>query len=263
MTKAMARLGVDVGGTFTDVALETEGMRWTAKAPTTSAAPEDGVVSTIEAALERAQLTPNQLGLVVHGTTLATNALIERKGARTALITTAGHRDTLEIGTESRFHLYDLNIEKPTPLVPRDLRFTVDERIAADGRLLCPLDEAAVDRLAATLDVEAIESLAIGFLHSYVDPVHERRASEIIGRALPDLPISLSSKVSPEIREFERFSTTCANAYIKPLMAGYLKRLEKRLRSIGCPAPLLTCPPGWCQSLVYIRMALAEGTISP
>lgn len=233
-----ARLGVDVGGTFTDVALEAGGRRWTAKVPTSTGAPEEGVVSGIELVLRRAGMRPEQLALVIHGTTLATNALIERKGARTALITTEGHRDALEIGTESRFHLYDLKIEKPVPLVPRDLRYTVEGRFAADGRELRPLDRSGIERLVPLLRAEGIESLAIGFLHSYVDPSHERRAAGILRQALPSLPISLSSDVSPEIREFERLSTTCANAYIKPLMAGYLSRLEACLGRIGCRAPI-------------------------
>ncbi len=238
MNERTARLGVDVGGTFTDVALEREGRRWTAKVPTTPGAPEEGAVAAIERALDRAGMTPADLGLVIHGTTLATNALIERKGARTAFVTTAGHRDTIEIGTESRFHLYDLNIEKPAPLVPRELRFTVEGRIAADGRELAPLDEAGLRALAPAIRAAEVESLAIGFLHSYADPAHEERAEAILAEALPEIPISRSSVVSPEMREYERFSTTCANAYIKPLMAGYLHRLAARLRAAGADCPL-------------------------
>lgn len=233
-----ARLGVDVGGTFTDVALERSGRRWTAKVPTSTGAPEESVVEGVRLVLQRAGMPPAELGLIIHGTTLATNALIERKGARTALITTSGHRDALEIGTESRFHLYDLAIEKPAPLVPRDLRFTVEGRFAADGRELCPLDMNGVRELTKDLIDSKVQSLAIGFLHSYVDPSHERRAAEIVREALPDLPVSLSSEVSPEIREFERLSTTCANAYIKPLMGSYLGRLEASLAAIGCRAPV-------------------------
>ena len=233
-----ARLGVDVGGTFTDVALERGGHRWTAKVPTTPGAPEEGAVAAIERALERAGMSPRDLGLVIHGTTLATNALIERKGARTAFVTTAGHRDTIEIGTESRFHLYDLNIEKPAPLVPRERRLTVGGRVAADGRELEPLDEAGLRALVPVLREAEVESLAIGFLHSYADPDHERRAEAILAEALPEVPISRSSAVSPEMREYERFSTTCANAYIKPLMAGYLHRLAARLAAAGADCPL-------------------------
>jgi N-methylhydantoinase A len=256
MNTDAARLGVDVGGTFTDVALEVGARRWTAKVPTSSGAPEEGVLDGIELVLRRAGLAADQLAIIIHGTTLATNALIERKGARTALITTHGHRDALEIGTESRFHLYDLRIEKPLPLVPRDLRYTVKGRLAADGRELGALDCEAAANLVPLLQAQAIESLAIGFLHSYVDPAHERRVAAIITNALPNLPISLSSDVSPEIREFERISTTCANAYIKPLMAGYLGRLEARLRAIGYRAPVYLLHSGG--GLMDLSTAIAQ-----
>src|SRR5713226_1159527 len=177
-TGSSARLGVDIGGTFTDVALEAGGRRWTAKILTTSAAPERGVLEAMQAVLAAASIAPAQVALVIHGTTLATNALIERKGAKTALLTTEGFRDTIEIRHENRFEQYDVNIDLPPPLVPRRLRFPVHERVDAGGRVLVPLDEAALLPLADRLAAERIESIAIGFLHSFTNPAHERRAGE-------------------------------------------------------------------------------------
>jgi len=232
------RLGVDIGGTFTDVALEIGGGRHAAKVLTTQEAPEEGVMTAIDSVLAAAGAALTDVGLVIHGTTLATNALIERKGARTALITTEGFRDSLEMGTESRFEQYDIMMEKPTPLVPRYLRLPVPERIDAHGRVLVPLDEGAVAALVPTLEREGVESLAIGFLHSFVNPAHERRARDIVADALPGLAIALSSDVSPEMREYERFSTTCANAYVGPLMARYVRRLAAALKERGLAGPL-------------------------
>jgi len=232
-----ARLAVDIGGTFTDLALERGDDRWTAKVLTTPAAPERGVLDGVGAVLARAGLLPADVALVIHGTTLATNAIIERKGARTALLTTDGFRDVLALGNESRYDQYDLNIELPQPLVPRRWRVTVPERLDNTGAVLLPLDESAVRRAVAFLRDEGIESLAIGFLHSFVNPAHERRAADIVRAEWPGLPVSLSSEVSPEMREWERFSTTAANAYVQPRMAGYLHRLEDGLREAG-----LTCP---------------------
>ena len=233
-----ARLAVDIGGTFTDVALEHQQQRFTAKVLTTPAAPEQGVMEGTHAVLAAASLSPDQIAIVIHGTTLATNAVIERKGARTALITTAGFRDVLAMGNESRYDQYDLNIQLPEPLVPRYLRLPVSERLDNEGHVLQPLDEAALRALVPVLRREEVESVAIGFLHSFVNPVHERRARDILASELPDIPLSLSSDVSPEMREWERFSTTVANAYVQPLMARYLRRLEKELQAIGMIAPV-------------------------
>ena len=232
------RLAVDIGGTFTELALEHAGGRTTAKVLTTSAAPEAGVMNGVRAILAAAGLAPSDIQLVIHGTTLATNAIIERKGARTALVTTEGFRDVLALGNESRYDQYDLNIVLPEPLVPRHLRLTVPERLDRQGRVLLPLDEAAVRALVPELEREAVESIAVGFLHGFVNPAHERRTAEILGEALPGVPISLASEVSPEMREWERFSTTAANAYVQPLMARYLRRLERDLREIGLAAPI-------------------------
>ena len=236
-----ARLGVDIGGTFTDVALEADGRRWSAKILTTPQAPERGVLSAIGAVLREAGLRPADLGLIIHGTTLATNAIIERKGARTALLTTEGFRDTVAIRHENRFEQYDVNIDLPPPLVPRRWRFPVKERIDAQGRVLTALDEDRVEALAGRLAALAIESVAIGFLHSFTNPAHERRAGEILAARLPEAAITLSSDVSPEMREYERFSTACANAYVQPLMRRYLLGLERSLaaQGFGCPLYLM------------------------
>ncbi len=233
------RLGLDIGGTFTDVALEIGERRFTAKTLTTSSAPAAGVLTAIRSVLAEASIAPNQVSVIIHGTTLATNAVIERKGAKTALLTTEGFRDVIEIRHENRFEQYDVNIDLPPPLVPRRLRLPVRERIDAQGRVLVPLDEAslarAIDALAAT-DVEAV---AVGFLHSFTNPDHERRTGDAVARRLPDVAVTLSSEVSPEMREYERFSTACANAYIQPLIGRYLRGLTRELERAGFACPLL------------------------
>ncbi|MDB5412041.1 MAG: methylhydantoinase [Rubritepida sp.] len=238
-----ARLAVDIGGTFTDVAIEAitaedQIQRWTVKVLTTPHAPELGVLDGVRAVLARADMAAGDVTLLIHGTTLATNALIERKGARTALITTEGFRDVLALGNESRYDQYDLNIQLPKPLVPRRWRLPVPERLDNTGKVLKPLDEGAVRALIPFLISEGIESLAIGYLHGFVNPAHEQRTAEIIRAEWADLPISLSSEVSPEMREWERFSTTAANAYVQPMMASYLARLEAGLREGGVMCPL-------------------------
>ncbi len=234
---ASARLAVDIGGTFTDLALEHAGRRTTLKVLTTSA-PEQGVITGSDAILQAAGIRAADIAIVLHGTTLATNAIIERKGARTALITTAGFRDVLAMGNESRYDQYDLNIVLPEPLVPRHLRLTVPERLDNEGHILLPLDEDAVRALGPVLKREQVESIAVGLLHSFVNPTHERRIRDLLAAALPDIPVSLSSDVSPEMREWERFSTTSANAYVQPLMASYLQRLDAGLRARGLTAPI-------------------------
>ena len=232
------RLGVDIGGTFTDVALEADGRRYSAKILTTPEAPERAVLEAIGTVLREAALAPADLSIIIHGTTLATNAIIERKGAKTALLTTEGFRDTIEIRHENRFEQYDVNIDLPPPLVPRRLRFPVRERIDARGRMLVPLDEAGVCSLAGRLAAAGVQSVAIGFLHSFTNPAHERRAGEILAERLPGVPVTLSSDVSPEMREYERFSTACANAYVQPLIGRYLADLEAMLRHEGFVCPL-------------------------
>ena len=238
MADVDARLAVDIGGTFTDVVVERVGRRTTTKVLTTPDAPERAVVEGVRQVLAAAQLTPAQVALVIHGTTLATNALIERKGALTALVATQGFRDSIEMAYEHRFEQYDIQIEKPPPLVPRHLRYTVPERVNARGEVLLALDEAAVDALADELARRDVASVAIGFLHAYANPDHERRARDRLARKLPRLSITLSSDVCPEIREYDRLSTACANAYIQPLMARYLGALEQQLKAMGIGCPL-------------------------
>ncbi|WP_431284689.1 hydantoinase/oxoprolinase family protein [Humitalea sp. 24SJ18S-53] len=232
-----ARLAVDIGGTFTDLALERDGQRWTTKVLTTPHAPEEGVLAGVVAVLARAGMVAADVSLLIHGTTLATNAIIERKGAKTGLITTEGFRDVLALGNESRYDQYDLNITLPQPLVPRRWRVGVPERLDNEGKVLLPLDAQAVVRQALFLKSEGVEALAIGFLHAFVNSAHERQAAEVVREVWPDVAISLSSEVSPEMREWERFSTTVANAYVQPLMSNYLLRLRDGLRASG-----LTCP---------------------
>jgi N-methylhydantoinase A len=238
------RLAIDIGGTFTDLALEHAGGLITAKVLTTPSAPETGVMTGVQTILAAAGLKASGIELLIHGTTLATNAIIERKGAKTALITTEGFRDVLALRNESRYDQYDLNIVLPEPLVPRHLRLGVPERLDHQGRVLKPLDERAVRELVPYLRDQAVESIAIGFLHGFVNPAHERRTAEILAEELPGIPVTLASEVSPEMREWERFSTAAANAYVQPLMARYLRQLEMNLREIGLKAPVFTMLSG-------------------
>ena len=246
------RLAVDVGGTFTDVALElgagasavAGGGVVTAKAPTTPHAPEEGVVAAVGEAVRAAGIEPGGVDLVIHGTTLATNALIERTGAKTALLTTEGFRDSVEMALENRFEQYDISIDRPAPLVPRPLRWPVTERMNHAGEVLVPLDEESVRALLPRFERHGVEAVAVGLLHSYANPAHERRVGEILHAALPDLRITLSSEVCPEIREYERQSTACANAYVQPRMSRYLTRLESELRRLGLGCPLLLMTSG-------------------
>ena len=239
-----ARLAADIGGTFTDVVLESPTGCDTVKVLTTPA-PEVGVLEGIRRVLAAAGLPPSEVSVFVHGTTLATNALIERKGARTAFVTTEGMRDILEMGYEKRFEQYDVYMERPLPLVPRPLRYTVPGRRDGRGRVLRDLDEAAVRDVGERLSAERVGAVAIGFMHAYAWPEHERRAAEILRARLPaTITICLSSEVCPEIREYERFSTTCANAYVRPMMQGYLLRLRAELDSLGMTCPLLLMMSG-------------------
>jgi N-methylhydantoinase A len=239
-----ARLAADIGGTFTDVVLESPTGRDTAKVLTTPS-PEVGVLDGIRRVLAAAGLPPSEVSVFVHGTTLATNALIERKGARTAFVTTEGMRDILEMGYEKRFEQYDVYMERPLPLVPRHLRFTVPGRHDGRGRVLRRLDEAAVRAVGERLRAERVEAVAVGFMHAYAWPEHEQRAAEILRAKLPaGVTLCLSSEVCPEIREYERFSTTCANAYVRPMMQGYLLRLRAELDALGMTCPLLLMMSG-------------------
>ena len=233
------KLAADIGGTFTDIVLEQGNRRWSGKVLTTTTAPELGVLQGIGALLAESGKRAKDVSVFIHGTTLATNALIERKGAKTAFITTAGFRDVLEQGYEKRFDHYDLMIDRAEPLVPRHLRLTVEERLAVNGDVLIPLDETAITRVAETIRAENVGAVAVGFLHAYAHDRHERRVAELLRPLLPaHVTICLSCDVAPEIREYERFSTTVANAYVRPLMAGYLSRLQTGLSALGLKAPL-------------------------
>lgn len=238
------RLGADIGGTFTDLVLEGPGGRFSTKVLTTYAAPENAIIEGMHRVCDKAGVAPSAIAQVIHGTTLATNALIERRGAKTALITTEGFRDVIEMRTESRFEQYDLNLKLPEPLLPRNRRYTVRERLDADGGTLIPLDRAKVERLADDLREAGYESIAVGLLHSYVNDAHERLIAEVLAEKLPGVMVSLSSQVSPQMREYERFNTTIANAYIKPLMKSYLGRLKGRLAEEGADCPVFLMHSG-------------------
>lgn len=232
------RIGVDIGGTFTDVALERDGGSVAAKTLTTHDAPERGAINGIKEVLETAGLAAAQVTQVIYGTTLATNLLIERKGSPTGLLTTRGFRDSVEMRNENRYEQYDINIDLPDPLVPRRLRRPITERIDARGRVLAPLNTQDVVEAATLLGSAGVQAVAVGFMHSYVNADHEQQAGEILARHLPDVEITLSSEVSPEMREFERLSTACANAYVQPLMSRHLDGLAAELHRMGITCPL-------------------------
>ena len=234
-------LGIDIGGTFTDLVVydHDTGRQWSRKVLTTHDDPARAVAAGTSALLAEGRLEPSRFTRVVHATTLFTNALIERKGARTGLLTTAGFADTLEIGRERKYDLYDLAITKPEPLVPRDLRLEVTERVGADGRVRRRLDGREVAARAQRLAEAGVEAIAIVFLHAYANPRHEAEAARIVARSLPRLAVTTSHEVAPEVREFERASTTVANAYIKPLAQRYLELMGRRLSEASIPAPLL------------------------
>ena len=244
MTEAKARLGVDIGGTFTDVVLEVAGDRFSTKVLTTYAAPEDAIIDGMHQVCAKAGIEPAAVIQIIHGTTLATNALIERRGAKTALITTKGFRDVIEMRTESRFEQYDLNLALPEPLLPRNRRYVVDERTEATGKVLTALDRKEVEALADDLGVAGYESVAVGLLHAYVNDAHERLIRDVFAEKLPGVMVSLSSEVSPQMREYESFNTTIANAYIKPLIKSYLGRLRDRLASEGAACPIFLMHSG-------------------
>lgn len=241
MDSASFRLGVDIGGTFTDATLvdESSGELWNAKVPSTPGDPSQGFLTATRQILGRAALAPDALRYVVHATTVATNAIIEGKVAPTALITTEGFRDILEIARQIRPSLYDTQFEKPKPLVSRDLCFGVRERLDATGAVVTPLDEGAIPNIAATLREAGIESIAVCLLHSYLNASHEQRIGELLQAAVPGVAISLSSEVAPEIREYYRASTTVINAALRPIVSQYLENIEASLREQGISSELL------------------------
>ncbi|HEX2174993.1 MAG TPA: hydantoinase/oxoprolinase family protein [Nocardioidaceae bacterium] len=249
------RLGVDIGGTFTDLCvLDADGIVAVGKTLTTHTQPAAGVESVLRETLSSDGLDPAAITSVVHGTTLVTNALIERRGARTALLTTAGFRDAVEMGREHRYELYDLDLELPRPLVPRWLRFDVTERLFADGSVAVPLDRGQVASLAEELVAAGVEAVAVCFLHSHTNATHERQALEVMAEAAPGLRVALSSDVNPEIREYERASTTLANVFVQGLVEDYLADLKDRLQRVGIgPEPRIMLSNGGVATVATAR----------
>lgn len=237
------RLGADIGGTFTDIALDVRGTLYSTKLLTNYSAHEQAILDGVEIVTRDAGISTADIDIIIHGTTLATNALIERRGVKTALVTTEGFRDVIEMRTENRFDQYDLNLVMPPPLISRENRFPIAGRIGAQGQELAPLDEVALEELADTLVERKYGAVAIGFIHSYLNPAHEERAREILSRKV-SVPISISAEVSPQMREFERFNTVCANAYVRPQMANYLSRLQDRLKDMGVGCPVFMIHSG-------------------
>ena len=238
--KKTTRIGVDVGGTFTDFVMVDEGREqiYTGKRLTTPGDPSIAIIEGAERLLSEAKTAIGEVDSIVHGTTLVTNTVIERKGVRVGLITTRGFRDSLEMGGEIRYDLYDLFLERPEPLAPRYLRVEVDERIDAEGKVLRPLSRESVRAATEKLLREGVEAIAVCFMHSYRNDSHEKLAKEVLAEMAPMLPVCISSEVAPEIREYERGSTAVANAYVLPLMRAYLARLDKRLREMGLDGTL-------------------------
>lgn len=244
MSELAIRMGVDIGGTFTDVVLEVEQKQFSTKVLTTYQAPEDAIIEGMQQVCAKAAIKPADIQQIIHGTTLATNALIERNGAKTALITTQGFRDVIEMRTESRFEQYDLNLVLPEPLLPRQQRYTVHERVDALGEVLVPLSRTEVENLVDQIKKAGYQSVAVGLLHSYLNPSHERLVREVLAEKMPDAMVSLSCEVSPQMREYERFNTVVANAYIKPLMKSYLSRLADQLGQQGLDCPIFLMHSG-------------------
>ncbi|MDH5354623.1 MAG: hydantoinase/oxoprolinase family protein [Gammaproteobacteria bacterium] len=244
MNQSSIRMGVDIGGTFTDVVLEIGEQQYSTKVLTTYTAPEDAIIDGMQQVCKQAGIKLSRVEQIIHGTTLATNALIERRGAKTALITTQGFRDVIEMRSESRFEQYDLNLTLPEPLLPRQQRYTVEERIGANGEVLIALQRSDVEALIDSISNIGYESIAVGLMHSYLNGSHEKMIREVISAKLPEVSVSLSSEVSPQMREYERFNTVVANAYIKPMMKSYLDRLGGQLKNYGVNCPIFLMHSG-------------------
>lgn len=238
------RLAIDIGGTFTDLVLETGNDLLTKKVLTSISQPELAVIEGVSELLEENNIKASDIKMIIHGTTLATNAVIERKGAKTCFITTSGFRDVLDIGYESRFDQYDILIDKTMSLVPRKHRYVIDERTDVNGSIITSIDKDQFSNLITKIKNENFESIAVGFLHSYANPENEKFLKAFLTKELPDVEVSISSDVCPEIREYERFTTTVVNAYIKPLMSNYLKKLDQKLLNSGFNCPLLLMTSG-------------------
>jgi len=238
------RLAIDIGGTFTDIVLEDNSNLFTKKVLTSTAQPEVAVIEGVVELLQENKIKSSDIKMIIHGTTLATNAVIERKGAKTCFITTEGFRDVLDIGYESRFDQYDILIEKTMSLVPRKHRYVIEERTDINGIIIKPINTQKFKSLVDTIKKEEFESIGIGFLHSYANSKNENDLKEFLLKHLPDVEVSISSDVCPEIREYERFTTTVVNSYIKPLMSRYLKKLDSELKQKGFNCPLLLMTSG-------------------
>src|SRR5215207_6819438 len=244
----MIRVGIDVGGTFTDLVALDGRKILTAKVPSTPEDQSEGVMRSLEA------VEASDVEAFAHGMTVATNALLERRGARTALLTTEGFRDLIELARQDRPALYDLAARRPEPLVPRELRCTVRERMGPEGKVE-PLDEASVREAIERLREAEVEAVAVCLLFAFLHPEHERRVGAAVREALPGVHVSLSSEVLPEFREYERFSTTAADAYLAPKLAAYLKNLAGKTEEAGAPKPLVMQSSG---GVVRINDAISD-----
>lgn len=244
MTATSCRVGVDIGGTFTDIALDVGGVLHSTKILTDYELPERAILTGVKSVIDAAGLKLSDIEQLIHGTTLATNALIERRGAKTAFITTEGFRDTLEMRTENRFEQYDINITLPPPLIEREHRYTLRERLDVHGDVLIAPEQSDIDALVERVAEGNYESIAVGLIHSYVNGAHERLLRDALQRRLPKVSVSISSEVSPQMREFERFNTVCANAYVKPLIKSYLDRLVVTLKQSGADCPVFMIHSG-------------------
>ncbi len=256
MTQAMVRVGVDIGGTFTDVALTHAGGLATCKVLTNYTEPEAAILEGIAIAAAQAAVPISDIGQVIHGTTLVTNALIQRRGAKVAFITTQGFRDVIEMRSENRFEQYDLNLTLPVPMVPRQDRLTLNERMDHAGHVLHPLDPADVDAMVATILAGDYDAVAIGLMHSYANNAHEEQMADALRAAAPDLSISVSSIISPQMRELPRFNTVIANAYVQPQVARYLGRLIDRLHDVGVTGPVFMMHSGG--GLISVKTAVDQ-----
>ncbi len=250
------RVGVDIGGTFTDVALEHAGGLVTTKVLTDYEAPEAAILQGIMTVCDEGGIAFGQITQIIHGTTLVTNALIERRGAKTAFITTDGFRDVIEMRSENRFEQYDLNLVLPEPLVAREDRLIAHERVAATGEVLLALSDEDVARLVEMVQNGGYASVAIGFMHAYANPAHEQKMAAALTEAMPNLSVSLSSVVSPQMRELPRFNTVIANAYVQPQVADYLGRLVARLQETGIGAPVFMLHSGG--GLISVETAIEQ-----
>src|SRR4028119_770722 len=251
------RIGVDVGGTFTDLVALSEGAVTTAKVPSTPQDQSAGVMN----AIRTSEVEPEAVFALAHGMTVATNALLERRGARTALVTTEGFRDVLEIARQNRPSLYDLTQDRPPTLVPRELRFTVRERMGPEGEI-SPLDEKSLEKAIAAVQEAEVEAVAVCLLFAFMHPEHEKRVGEALREALPDVHVSLSSEVLPEFREYERFSTTAADAYLAPKLAAYLRNLAGKVEEADAPRPSVMQSAGGVVR-VEDAVAAAAGRLLP